>query len=355
MSLCKQKIKETKDRELKTEHRELKLCYSDVTIKKKSIGGIVLRVKQETKTTKFKLGGQQKTQLKLWSFCIIPMILTFVFSYIPMVGIIIAFKDYRYDKGMFGSDWVGINNFKFFFESNEFFRITWNTLYMNILFIAVGIACAVIVAVLLFELKSRAKVKTFHTLLITPHFISWVIAAYMVYAFLNPEYGAVNNLLERWGMEKIQFYSIPEIWPGILLLVFVWKTVGMDSVLYYATLMGLDESLFEAAYLDGANEWQKARYITMPSLIPIITLLTIIKVGGIFRADFGLFYQIPRNVGALYETTDVIDTYVFRNLRTLGNVGMSSAVGLLQSVVGFVLILVTNWASKKIDPDGGLF
>lgn len=295
------------------------------------------------------------TQMKLWSFCIIPILLIVVFCYIPMVGIIIAFKDYRYDKGIFGSPWVGFNNFKFFFESNEFFKITWNTLSMNLIFIVVGIACAVLVAVMLFEIRSRLKVKTFHTILITPHFVSWVIVAYVVYGFLNPEYGLVNQFLTSIGMEKIQFYSIPGVWPVILLISFIWKHVGMDSVLYYATLMGIDESLFEAAALDGATEIQKARYITIPSLIPIITLLAIMKIGGIFRADFGLFYQVPRNVGALYETTDVIDTYIFRNLRTLGNIGMSSAVGLLQSVVGFVLVLLTNYLSKKVDPDGGLF
>ena len=295
------------------------------------------------------------TQMKLWSFCIIPILLIVVFCYIPMVGIIIAFKDYRYDKGIFGSPWVGFKNFKFFFESNEFFRITWNTLSMNLIFIVVGIACAVLVAVMLFEIRSRLKVKTFHTILITPHFVSWVIVAYVVYGFLNPEYGLVNQFLTSIGMEKIQFYSIPGVWPVILLISFIWKHVGMDSVLYYATLMGIDESLFEAAALDGATEIQKARYITIPSLIPIITLLAIMKIGGIFRADFGLFYQVPRNVGALYETTDVIDTYIFRNLRTLGNIGMSSAVGLLQSVVGFVLVLLTNYLSKKVDPDGGLF
>ena len=311
--------------------------------------------KTKSKTKNFKLTSKQNNQLSLWSFCAIPMLLVFVFCYIPMGGIVIAFKEYRYDQGIFGSRWVGLNNFKFFFESNEFFRITWNTLYMNFLFILVGITCAVIVAVLLFEIKSKMKVKVFHTLLITPYFMSWVLASYMVYAFLNPAYGMVNQFLAKLGMKGIEFYSESEIWPIILLVVFVWKNVGMDSVLYYATLMGLDESLFEAAYLDGANEFQKARYITIPSLIPVITLLTIMKIGGIFRADFGLFYQIPRNVGTLYKTTDVIDTYIFRNLRTLGNVGMSSAVGLLQSVVGFVLILVTNKVSKKIDPDGGLF
>jgi len=294
-------------------------------------------------------------QFQHWSLCIMPMLLVFVFCYIPMGGIIIAFKDYRYDQGIFGSRWVGLNNIKFFFESSEFFRITWNTISMNILFIFVGILCAVVVAILLFELKHRITTMAFQTIMITPHFLSWVIVSYMVYAFLNPEYGILNRTLQLAGIGKIDWYSKPELWPGILLISFIWKNVGMDSILYYATLMGIDSSLFEAAYLDGANEWQKARYITFPCLIPIITLLTILKIGSIFRADFGLFYQIPRDVGALYQTTDVIDTYIFRNLRTLGNIGMSSAVGLLQSLVGFVLVMITNHLSKKIDPDGGLF
>lgn len=298
---------------------------------------------------------ERKKQMKLWSFCVIPMLLVFVFAYLPMVGIVIAFKNYRYDKGVFGSPWVGFDNFKFFFESNEFVRIVWNTLSMNFLFIAVGMTCAIAVAILLFELKSRRKVKVFHTVLIAPHFVSWVIVSYIVYAFLNPNYGMLTVLLQKMGLGTVDFYSKPEAWPGILLICSVWKNIGMDSVLYYATLMGIDESLFEAAELDGANEFQKARYVTLPSLIPIILLLLIMKIGGIFRADFGLFYQVPRNVSTLYITTDVVDTYIFRNLRTLGNIGMSSAVGLLQSVVGFVLILVTNSVSKKIDPESGLF
>lgn len=313
------------------------------------------KTKSKTKTKKFMFTGKQITQMKLWSFCIVPMLLVFVFCYIPMGGIVLAFKNYRYDKGIFGSEWVGFDNFKSFFQANEIFRITWNTLYMNILFITVGMIAAVAVAVLLFELKSSRKVKTFHTVLIMPYFLSWVIVSYMLYGLLNPEYGLINQILERFGHEKIFFYSEPKIWPVIFLVIHVWKCVGMDTVIYYATLMGIDNALFEAADLDGANGFQKAWYITVPTLKPVMSLLLIMSVGGIFRADFGMFYNLPRNVGALYATTDVIDTYIFRNLRTLGNVNISSAVGLLQSFVGFILVLFANWVSKKIDPDGGLF
>lgn len=294
-------------------------------------------------------------QLKLWSFCAIPMLLVFIFSYLPMGGIVIAFKDFKYDKGVFGSPWVGFNNFKFFFESNEFTRIVWNTLSMNFLFIVIGMASAILLAILLYELTSRRKVKVFHTILITPHFITWVVASYMLYAFLSPANGVVTRFLEHIGMGKIDFYSTPNVWPAILVLAAVWKGVGMDSILYYSTMMGIDASLYEVAYLEGANEWQKARYVTIPMLLPMIVLLAIMKVGSIFRADFGMFYQLPRNVGSLYVTTDVVDTYIFRNLRELGNVGMSSAVGILQSFVGFILIIITNAISKKIDPDYGLF
>lgn len=301
------------------------------------------------------LNVKTKKQLQLWTFCIIPMILVFVFNYLPLPGIIIAFKRYRYDKGIFGSDWVGFKNFEFFFQSNDFIRITWNTLKMNFIFIVLGIVACCLVAILLFELRSRMKVKIFHTIMITPHFISMVILAFVVYILLNPLHGVVNQFLTTFGLDKIDFYSKPNAWPTILTICYLWKHVGMDSILYYATLMGLDEGLFDAAYIDGASEWQKIRYIILPSLVPLITLLSILKIGGIFSGDFGLFYNVTRNVGTLYSTTDIIDTYVFRQLRVLGNVGMSSAVGLLQNVVGFGLVIFVNKLSKLIDPEGGLF
>lgn len=292
---------------------------------------------------------------ELYALCAIPLILIFIFSYLPMGGLIIAFKNYRYDLGIFGSDWAGLKNFKFFFESDAFFRITRNTLVMNGIFIVVGLVCALGLAILLFELKSRLSTKIFQTMLIVPNFISWVIAAYMVFAVLSPSNGFLNVILAKLGFPKIDWYSRPDAWPGILVIAYVWKSAGMDSIVYYAALMGIDNTLFEAADIDGATKWEKIRYVIIPAIVPLITILTILKIGNIFRADFGLFYQIPRNVGLLYSTTDVVDTYIFRTMRVTGNMGMSSAVGLLQSVVGFILVMITNYVSKKIDPETGLF
>ena len=296
-----------------------------------------------------------KNELELYALCFIPLLSLFIFNYIPMGGIIIAFKDYKYNLGIFGSKWVGLTNFKFIFESDAFSRILRNTLVMNFLFIIVGTMAAVVVAILLFEVRSRKATKVYQTILITPNFISWVIASYMVYAFLNPQQGLLNVALEFFGQQKIDWYAKPDAWPAILTVAFVWKNVGMDSVIYYAALMGINTSLFEAAEVDGANKFQIARKIIVPSLVPLISVLTILKIGNIFRADFGLFYQLTRNVGLLYPKTDVIDTYIFRTMREVGDMGMSSAVGLLQSVVGFVLVVLTNHFSKRINPDNALF
>lgn len=292
-----------------------------------------------------------KSDWQLGSLCIIPATLVFIFSYIPLFGLILAFKRYNYSKGIFGSDWVGFENFKFFFTSDAFFRITRNTLGLNILFIASGVISAVILAILLFEINSRIKTKVFQTVLITPNFISMVIVAYMVFAILSPENGFLNRIL---GID-IDWYSKPNAWPIILLITSVWKNVGMDSVIYYATLMGIDVSLFEAAEIDGASWWQKTKNIVIPSLKSVAIILTILKIGSIFRADFGLFYQVTRNVGVLYPTTDVVDTYVYRALRELNDVGMSTAVGFLQSCVGLVMVMVTNTIVKKIEPESALF
>lgn len=312
------------------------------------------------KTSAKNIGRVRRKKIKLsevqdYSLALIPILYIFLFSYIPMVGLIIAFKDYRYDKGMFGSDWVGFENFKFFFTSNDFVRITRNTILLNALFIFVGIICAVTLAVALFTITSRRKTKLFQTVLITPHFLSWVVVGYMVYAFLNPMHGMLNTVLKALGFKAIDWYSKPGAWPVILTISSVWKHVGMDSVIYYAALMGLDSALFEAAEVDGASKWQVRWYIIIPSLAQIITITTILKIGNIFRADFGLFYQVTRDVGMLYPTTDVIDTYIFRTMRELGDMGMSSAAGLLQSVVGLVTVLITNGVIKKINPDNALF
>ncbi len=292
---------------------------------------------------------------KWLGMCMIPLLFVIVFSYIPMFGAIIAFKDYRYDRGILGSEWVGFKNFEFFFKSDTFLRITYNTLKYNILFIIVGTACAVGLALLLYGLTSRRKTKIFQTILITPHFMSWVVVASMAYAILKPGNGFLNVILGWFNIEPVNWYGETGAWTPILTISYLWKTVGMDAIIYYAALMGIDNSYIEAAKVDGANNRQITLKIIIPFLVSLITTLTVLKVGNIFRADFGLFYQVPRNIGTLFETTDVVDTYIYRSMKEIGDMGMSTAIGLLQSAVGFVLVVITNKISKKIDPNSGLF
>lgn len=303
---------------------------------------------------KLKKGYKIVNNTQLWILCILPVLLIIVFNYIPMAGLVLAFKKYNYSKGIFGSEWVGFDNFKFLVQSNDFTRITRNTLCMNATFIVIGTIAAVILATLLFELRSRKATKVYQTILITPNFISWVVASYMVYAILQPTNGTLNQLITMFGGEEVDWYAEPKAWPVILTISNTWKILGMDSVIYYAAMMSFDTSVFEAAEIDGANKLQRTWYVLIPSLVSLITMMIILKIGGIFRADFGLFYQVPRNIGALYETTDVVDTYIFRTLRIVGDIGMSSAAGLLQSVVGLVMVLLTNAIVKKVNPDNAL-
>lgn len=293
--------------------------------------------------------------LRLYSLCAIPLLWIFIFHYIPMGGLVIAFKDYQFGKGIFGSAWVGLKNFEVFVKTKDFLNITWNTLSLNFIFIVAGTIAALVVAILLYNLHSRTSTKIFQTMMITPYFLSWVVVAYMAYAVLHPQNGFLNVILSGFGIEKIDWYAKPKAWPVILTIASVWKSMGIDSVVYYAALMGIDSTLYEAAEVDGASKWQQTKSITIPSLTSLIVILTILKIGNIFRADFGLFYQITRNVGALYSTTDVMDTYIFRTMRVLGNMGVASAAGLMQSVVGFVLVMLTNHISKRVDPEYGLF
>lgn len=313
-------------------------------------------MKTQISTTRVRRKSMNRRRMfELYSLAALPLLLVFVFSYIPMFGIIIAFKNYKFNQGIFGSAWCGFDNFKFLFLSDDFSIAVRNTLIMNSVFIVVGILAALIVAVLLFNIRSRNATKVYQTILITPNFLSWVIVAYMLYALLQPSYGILNGILRSMGMAGLDWYSEPGYWPVILTIANVWKHVGMDSVVYYAALMGVDESLLEAAEIDGASKFRKVYHVMIPTIVPLIIMLTILKIGGIFNADFGLFYQLPRNLPALYSTTDVVSTFVFRAMREIGDMGMSSASGLLQSVVGLVLVLVTNYASKKINEDGALF
>ncbi len=287
--------------------------------------------------------------------CLIPMAFIVVFNYLPLYGITIAFKDYKFARGIFGSEWVGLENFKVLFGSNDIWGIIRNTVVRNVINIITGELACIALAVLLYNLKSRLSTKVLQTMLITPNFISWVIAAYMVYAFLNTNYGLLNQALMAFGMEAKDWYQIPGAWRFILPIANVWKGFGMGSIMYYAALMAISPELFEALDIDGGKRWHKIRYIMFPELIPIISIKLIFAVGGIFGGDFGLFYQLPRNVGVLYSVTDIMPTYTFRLLRVQGEMSISSAVGLLQSVVGFILVLATNGIVKAIDPERSLF
>lgn len=309
----------------------------------------------KTKSKKTKNGSLQRSRMwQLYSLGAIPLLVVLITKYLPMFGIIVGFKKYRYDKGILGSEWVGFKNFEFFFKSSDFTRITRNTLVMNGIFIIVGLIAAVGLALLMYELTSRLKTKVYMTILITPHFLSWVIVSYIAYAFLDPSYGVFNTFLAKFGVEKIQWYSEAGYWPWILTFFYLWKHTGMNSIIYYASLMGIDSSLIEAAEIDGATNWQCKRYVVIPCLLPLIVIMTIMNIGSIFHSDFGLFYQVTRNVGKLYATTDVIDTYVFRTLRVIGDMGTGTAVGLIQSVIGMILVLTTNWLRKKFDSEYGL-
>lgn len=279
----------------------------------------------------------------------------FLFRYLPMFGVVIAFKKFNPNLGIFGSEWNGFENFKYFITSQDAWRVTRNTVLYSLDFMFVGLIAKVTVALLLYNMTSRGGVKIYNTIMILPKFISTVIVSYIVYALLNPASGVVNQVISFFGGPSgIDWYSMPSAWPYILTYVNVWSLVGMDSIIYYASLMGIDDSLFEAAELDGANAWQKTWNISIPHLIPLMTILTILAFGSIFNGDFGLFYQTTRDVGTLYPTTDIINTYTFRGLQS-GRFEVSAAVGLLQSVIGLIMTVAVNAAVKKISPENSMF
>ena len=293
--------------------------------------------------------------IQLLVLAAIPALIIFIWCYIPMFGIIIAFKNYKYNLGILKSPWIGFKNFENLVSSNVFSKLVFNTIGNNFLFIVFGTIAAIIIAVLLFEVRSRVATKVYQTIMITPHFISMVLVSFLVYIFLSPNGGLINVLLNRLGMESVDWYATPKAWPVILTITYIWKHFGMDSVMYYAALMGVDDAVIEAARIDGANKFRVYLHVILPELTGLIVILVILKIGNIFRADFGMFYQVTRNAGTLYDTTDVMDTYIFRMVREIGDMGLSSAADVLQSMVGFVLVVIINRITKKIDPDKALF
>ena len=276
------------------------------------------------------------------------------FYYAPLVGLVIPFKQMDYELGIFKSPWAGFKNFEFFFQSQDAWRITRNTLCLNFLFISLTLILSVALALLMFQLPAK-KIKVYQTCLFVPYFISWIVVSYVLYALINPLNGLIPVMLKNMGLPVPMFYNEPKYWPFILTTCYIWKNVGYMTLLFYTTLIGMDATRIEAASIDGANKFQIAIKIALPYLKPVIIMMTLLQIGKIFYSDFGMFYFLTRDSGVLYEVTDVIDTYVYRALRVTGDIGMSSAVGLYQSIVGFILVLVSNWVVRKIDRESAMF
>ena len=277
-------------------------------------------------------------------------------NYIPMFGLVIAFKQIDFQKGIFESPWIGFQNFQFLFQTKDAFVITRNTLLYNIAFIILNTVIGIVFAIFICDITWKAGKKVYQSAILFPYLMSWVIVGYIIYAIFAMQYGIVNkSILPAFGMDPLMWYNDPKYWPAILIITNTWKGIGYGCLIYISSINGIEASYFEAAELDGANKFQQIWNITLPEILPSVITLTLLSIGRIFYSDFGLFYQVPRDSGLLYSTTNTIDTYVYRGLMKLGNVGMASAAGFYQSVVGFILVLLSNWVVRKISPDNALF
>ena len=277
-------------------------------------------------------------------------------NYLPMFGIFLAFKDYSFMRGIFGSKWNGFDNFEFLFRTKDAWIMTRNTLLYNAVFIVLGTVFAIFVAILIHELGKKRRVKLYQAGLMLPNLLSWVVVGFIVYAFLNADNGFMNNTVYKaLGLAPVSWYSTKQPWPFILTLVYLWKYVGTNSIIYVAGIAGIDQGIFEAAQLDGASKVKQILHITVPMLKPTIVTLTLMSIGRIFYSDFGLFYQVPMNSGAIIDVTQTIDTYVYRGLMNTANLGMSAAACFYQSVVGFCLVMITNSIVRRISSDNAIF
>ncbi len=279
-----------------------------------------------------------------------------MFSYMPMVGLLAAFKDYDYTLGLFGSDWCGLQNFQLLIESKDTtIRIVRNTVLYWCLLTGIGTVMNVTIAILIYECTSNRFGKYSHMIMIFPTFVSWIAVSYIAKAFLNDGNGMINGFLASLGMEEVAWYLTPKVWPVILLIVHVWKNCGYGSVIYLSALSGMDPTLFEAAEIDGATKWQRTRYITLPMLKSMVSINILLALGGIMHSNTGLFYQVTRNTGILYSTTQTIDAYVMNAMTTGSDLGSTAAVTLFQSVVGCFMVVFVNWLVRRKDEENALF
>ncbi len=292
----------------------------------------------------------------LYTMLIPGVVYLFFNNYIPMSFSVIAFKKFNYQKGVWGSDFIGLDNFKTLFATRDSWIILRNTLGYNLVFIIVSLLIGVGLAILLDELRSKKGKRFYQMSYLLPYMISITVVSYIVYALLATDIGFLNNeVLDRLGKEPVSWYSKPQYWPLILVLVNQWKWLGYNCIIYYSSVVGIDPNYYEAARIDGATRYQRIRFITLPLIRSTLITMTLLQLGSIFRSDFGLFYQVPMNSTALMNVTNTIDTFVYRGISSVGTLGMSSAAGLYQSVVGFVLVLAANAAVRKIDRDSAMF
>lgn len=290
----------------------------------------------------------------LYLLAVPAIVYTFIYCYMSLPYIAIAFEKFNYKTGIF-SEFVGLQNFEHFFASSWAWTVTRNTLVINILFLIVGTVCAVLLAIILNEIRAKKFLKVSQSTMLFPYFISWVIVSYMLQGILGTDNGFINNMIASAGGDRISFYQQPGYWYPILLILHIWKTTGYSAIIYLAAITGIDEGLYEAAYIDGATRMKRIRYITMPLLMPTICIMTLMSIGRIFYGDFGMFYAIIRDNSSLMPIAEVIDTYVYRTFKNTGNPSLSMAVGLYQSVVGFILVFTSNTLVKKFFPEGALF
>lgn len=285
----------------------------------------------------------------------LPTVIWFViFCYVPLYGITLAFKEYDYALGIGGSPFVGLKNFEFLFAYDGIGRVFFNTIYLNVLFILSTTIISVVLAIMFSEIKNKTFKRVTQSIAILPHFVSWAVVSLVLQAFVGTT-GLLNQAFKSLGMSRVSFYNEPELWPWIFVVLRIWQGCGFGTVTYIAAITGFDTSMYEAARVDGATRFQQIRHITLPLLRPTIVILTIMSVGNIFRGDFGMIYAMVRDTAKLLPTTDVIDTFVYRALRQLNNLGMSTATSLFQSVVGCIMVISVNALAKKLDPDTALF
>ena len=281
------------------------------------------------------------------------LVYLFCNNYLPMFGILIAFKKVNFSIGILQSPWVGFQNFEFLFKTKDAWTMIRNTVCYNVVFISLGLVISVAIAILMAEISSRKIAKVIQPIICFPSMVSAVILSFLVYGFLSNAYGFINTTILKDN--PINWYASAQYWPFILTIVHFWQSSGQSSIIYMASIGGIDKGLYESARLDGANKMQQIWNITLPMLRPMIILMTLMSIGRIFNSDFGLFYQVPLGQGLLTSTTQTIDTYVYRALLELNNVGMSSAASVFQAIIGFLLVVISNAIVRKVDNENALF